>query len=143
MGIFESIKNSVDNYFEKRKEEKAVFNRMKLEAEAAANIQFEIDFKKNYKEVLIAKAKKDAARLSGVQKMRAENRLRNLQSNDRPPSGFLARMSEYTQRNKAKTEERLKQTEEKMRALGKTNKLVPTRKPFEPSGNFKRKTYLG
>ena len=84
---------------------------LRKEAEAQGRIEFERRFKKNSLEVVRAKAKKDALKLSGLQKMRAINRARNLTEAGNSGSAF-SKFSEYTQKNLQRTEENKKRTEE-------------------------------
>ena len=113
MSIFDSLKQGFKNNWEKRKEEREMYERVKLEAEWERRKIFEEEYRKNAREVAIAKARKEAAELSGLQKLRATNRLRHLQDpSNTNPGSFFSKLSEYTQKNLAKTEERLKRTSE-------------------------------
>ena len=131
MSIFDEIKESFSNRSQKRKEEKELVDKMRLEAEVIRKQTLEDEMRKNIKELAIGKAKKDAATLSGLQKHRAENRLRNLQ-NPQTQTGIFSKLSEYTQRNIARREENLKRTEE-TRGRAKENIRSPSRKPFTPT----------
>ena len=137
MKFWDGLKQEMQNHFQRKKEEKELVERIKLEAEAQRLVTLEVELRKNSLEVAISKAKKDAAKLSGMQKLRAENRVRNLQKQDAGTHGnFLSKLGEYTQRNIAKTEERLKRTEE-MRQVASEIKKTPVqniqRKPFSPT----------
>ena len=72
--LFGNIKDKVNEHFDKKKLEREEFERMQREADFQQKNIFQEEFKKNALEVARAKAKKDAAELSGLQKMRAMNR---------------------------------------------------------------------
>ncbi len=136
MNILENIKSGIKNHFEKRKEQREYMERLQFEAKVQQQQIFEDQFKKDALEVAKARAMKDAARLSGMQKLRAENRLRNLNKNQDAPGTFFDKLRDYTQKNLARREENLKKTE-MMRAKGaeiKEQRLqgpsTPVRKPF-------------
>jgi hypothetical protein len=131
MSFLDAIKESLSDRSQKRREEKALIDRMRLEGEVARKQVLEEELKKNFQEIVKAKAKKDAATMSGLQKLRAENRLRNL-NNPQTKTGIFSKISEYTQRNIARREENLRKTEEN-RAKGKENIQSPSRKPFTPT----------
>ncbi len=132
MSFLDMIKEGLSDRSQKRKEEKDLIDRIRLEAEVERKRVLEEEVRKNMLQLAIGKAKKDAAQLSGLQKHRAENRLRNLQ-NPKTQMGFFGKLAEYTQRNIARREENLRRTEE---MKGKTKEHVPTpsRKPFSPTG---------
>ena len=144
MGIFDSIKESLANHFDKQKEDKEMMEKLRKEANMQRQLAFEQQFKINAKEVAIAKAKKDAARLSGLQKLRAENRARQLQKSDTDSGNFFNKFQEYTQKNIARREQNMNMTK-KMQEDVKNIKEVPkaviqnrreVRKPFS-GGGFK------
>lgn len=131
MTLFDGIKEFFEDKSQKRKEEQELVDRIRLETEVHRKQILEEEMRKNMLELAIGKAKKDAAELSGLQKHRAENRLRNLQ-NPQTQMGFFSKLAEYTQRNIARREENLKRTEE-MRGKAKENIQTPQRKPFSPT----------
>lgn len=110
--IFDSIQNRIQEGQQRKKEEKEFLRRHQLEIETQRRDVFEEEFKKNARLVAIAQAKKDAAQKSGLQKLRAVNRARNLEHQSGEPGSFFDKMSQYTQRNLAKREENLKKTAE-------------------------------
>jgi len=118
MGVWDTIKSGFKKHFDKKKEEQEMMDRLRLEARMQQQQIFEEEFKKNALEVAKAKAKKQAANLSGLQKLRALNRARNLTESGQNPSSFLSKLAEYTQKNLAKREENLKRTAE-LRAMAK------------------------
>lgn len=132
MSFFDTVKEVFSNKSEKRKEEQELINRIRLETEIQRKQILEEELRKNMRELAIGKAKKDAAELSGLQKHRAENRLRNL-NNPKTQMGFFGKLAEYTQRNIARREENLKRTEE---TRGKSKQILRShsRKPFTPTG---------
>lgn len=132
MSFLDAIKETFNNRSAKRKEEKDLIDRITLEAEVERKRVLEEEMRKNMLQLAIGKAKKDAASLSGLQKHRAENRLRNLQ-NPQIKTGIFSKLAEYTQRNIARREENLRKTEER-KAQGKESVQTPLRKPFSPTG---------
>lgn len=139
MSFFDFIKDGVSNHFQKRKEDQELVDRIRKETAIQERQIFEEQMRKDALEVAIGKAKREAAELSGLKKMRAENRLRNL-NNPQSREGFLGRMREYTQRNIARREENLRRTAEIKAALPAGNQQVPlaNRKPFSASLNQRR-----
>ena len=111
MDFFGSIKSGLKNHFDKRKEQQEYMERLQFEANIEKKRVFEEEFKKHATDIAIGKAKEDAARLSGMQKLRATNRLRNLSNADQNPGSFFEKLGEYTKKNMARREENLKRTE--------------------------------
>lgn len=143
MSILDSIKEGVRGHFDRKKEDKEAMDKLRKEADMQQRLLFEQEFRKNALEVAKAKAKKDAAQASGLQKLRAINRARRLsqQTPDQQPMGFLSKLSEHTRRNLANREANLKRTEEMRKAAkeireGKKVQTNPQRKAFEPDGSF-------
>jgi len=137
--FFGGLKEKFQESQEQKRIEKEELARMQREVDFQKKQIFEDEFKKGALEVAKAQAKKDAAKLSGLQKLRALNRARRLtESGADNPTNMFSKLSQYTQRNIAKREENIKRTEE-MREAGKKisqeNKMTqPQRKPFQPSG---------
>lgn len=111
MGLFDSIKGAVSGHFDKKKEEQELFDNVQKEAQAIRMKTLEEEFRKNATEVAISTAKKDAAQKSGLQKLRALNRARNLTNPQEPKGSFFENLSEYTHKNIARREENLSKTE--------------------------------
>lgn len=120
MGFFDSIKEGFRTRSEQKRKDREMMERLRKEAGMQEQIEFEKQFKIDAKEVAIAKAKRDSARLSGLQKIRAANRLRNLQKTDQKPDSALAKFATYTQKNMARREENLKATKERQAEATKT-----------------------
>ena len=116
MGFFQNIIGNIQEKIherqQKQKEEQEFMRRLQLEAQAHQRITFEEEFRKNSKEVAIARAKKQAAEASGLQKLRAMNRARRLQEDGNEPGSFFDKMKDYTQKNLARRDENLKRTAE-------------------------------
>jgi len=117
MGFFDSAREKIREHFEKGKADREKMEEMQKDITAQRQQIFEEQFKKNSLEVAKAKAYKDAAQKSGIQKLRAENRLRRLNQNssEPEPGTWREKMRDYTAKNIARREENLKITEE-MRA---------------------------
>ena len=126
MGILDSIQTGISNHFEKKKREREMMEQLQTEAQMQQRIIFQEEYKKNALEVARARAKKDAAKLSGLQKLRAINRARRLTESGQEPGSMFSKLSEYTQKNLARREENIKRTAE-MRETAKkiqVDKLV-------------------
>jgi len=145
--MFENLLGSIKQKFaesqERKRIEKEELAQMQRQVDFRAKQVFQEEFEKNALKVAISRAKKDAAKKSGIQKLQAQNRLRRLQepgSND--PSNFFNKFSSYTQKNLARTEENKKRTAEMREAAEKMREEKPgtpgIRKPFEPSGFGRR-----
>ncbi len=109
MGILDSLTQGIKASFQKRKEERENLQRLQQEADAQRLRIFNEEFRQNSLEVVTRKAKEDANKLSGLQKLRALNRARRLTE---PSSSFFSKMSQFTQKNIARREENIKRTEE-------------------------------
>lgn len=135
MSFFNSISEGIKRYFDKREEERLMMQQLQKEADTHRLITFKEEFGKNAKIVAEVQARKDAAKMSGLQKLRATSRVRNLQTNPQTPGSFFEKLSSYTQKNIAEREKNLARTEE-MRKIAKQesekrlgNKMIE-RKPF-------------
>ena len=109
MGIFDSIKASINETLQRKKEDKEFIRRLDLQAKVEERKIFEEEYKRNALEVAKAKAKKDAAKLSGLQKMRAVNRVRNLERGEQR-GGFFEKLAEFSQKNIARREANMERT---------------------------------
>ena len=111
MNFFETVKQGIRNHFEKRQQEKEMMEKLQFEADMQRRQMFQEQFRKDSLEVARAQAMREAAEKSGLQKLRAMNRARNL-SNDSnsPPGSFFEKLGEYTRKNVAKREDNLKKT---------------------------------
>lgn len=141
MQIFDSIKDSISNHFDRRKKDREMMEELQKEAERERRIAFQDQFRIDALEVAKARAKQDAEKMSGLKKLRAKSRARNLdRTSQNAPGSFFDKMREYTQKNVARREENLKRTEmmrseaEKIkleRVQGKPQRVVERRKPFQ------------
>ncbi len=137
--IFEGIKEKFRESAEKKKLEKEDLERMQREVDFQRRQIFQEEFKKNALEVAKAKAKKEAAELSGLQKYRAMNRLRKLNEQGSSPDNFFTKFAEYTQKNVARREENLKRTKEMKESIPQ-KQIAPRRQPFGSNRNIYGKT---
>ena len=138
MGFWDNLKKEWAERARIKKEEEEIVRRLQIEAEVEKKKVFEEEFRKNIFKVVTGKAKKEAAEKSGLQKLRAMDRVKNLEKLEKNPSGFLGKLSEYTQRNIAKREENLKRRDELKKALEeeKIKKMNNTTKPFQRQSYF-------
>jgi hypothetical protein len=111
MSLFENLKVALRRSLDKKKEQREFMEKLQREADMQRQQIFADQYRKNALEVAKAKAMKDAAKLSGLQKLRAENRLRNLQNQGEYSGTFFDKLRDYTQKNIARREENLKRTE--------------------------------
>lgn len=116
MGFFANVVQNLQERYkesaERKKEEREFLRRLELQAQAEKQRIFKEEYAKNAREVAIVQAKREAAQKTGLQKLRAANRLRNLQSNDTQEDSFLGKLSAYTRNNLAKREQNLKKVAE-------------------------------
>ena len=138
MSFFNTVKKgiskSIDNHLQKRREEQETLKQLKKEVELEERRLYLEQLKKNSLEVARAKAYKDASKHSGLQKLRAVNRARNMSNSNLPPGSFFSRLSEYTKKNIARREENLKKVAE-MRALAEEMKREKLQKNISPNIN--------
>lgn len=130
MGIFDSVKATFQEHFDNKKKDREFEHRMRLEAEVTRRQVFEQDYKQQVLEIAKRQAHEEAAKKSGMNKLRAQSREISLDQNNIQPGSFFDKLRDYTQRNKARMEANLKRTA-KMRELGKsiqTDRIKP--KPF-------------
>lgn len=112
MGIFDSISNGIKNHFDKGREQREMMDGLQKEADAQRLMAFREQFASDAKKVAIAQAKRDAAELSGLRKLRAVNRVRNLSHGGPEPGTFFEKLSDFTKKNKARMRENLERTAE-------------------------------
>ncbi len=112
MGFFDSISSGIKNHFNKNREQREMMEGLQKEADAQRLMEFKEQFAIDAKEVAIARAKRDAAEKSGLQKLRAVNRARNLSHSGPEPGTFFEKLSDFTKKNKARMDENLKRTAE-------------------------------
>ena len=147
--MFENLLGNFKQKFaesqERKRVEKEELATMQREVDFQAKIEFQKKFKEDALKVAISRAKKDAAKKSGIQKLVALNRAKRLQEpGSKDPSNFFNKFSAYTQKNMARRDENIKRTEEMREAARKMKEEKPSfqtpgiRKPFEPSGFGKR-----
>ena len=132
MGIFDSIKNSVQEHFDKKKQDRAFEERIRLETAVQKKQTYEEDYRKHSLEIAKAQAHREAAEKSGMAKLRAQSRSRRLNEDRIEPGSFFEKLRDLTQKNKARTEANLKRTAE-MREMGK--KIQADRLNHKPLGN--------
>lgn len=134
MGFFDGIKEGIQNHFDRKQKDKEMLENLRKEAAMQEQVAFEKAFREDARKVAVARAKKDAARLSGLQKMQAQNRLRNLNKMDRKPDSIMTKFAAYTQQNMAKREENLKANKERQEDARKVREerldKMRTTKPF-------------
>ena len=155
MGFFDTAREKIREHFEKNRENREKMQELHREADMQRQQIFEEQFKKNALEVAKSRAYKDAAEKSGIQKLRAETRIRRLneQSSTPEPGSWRERLREYTSKNMLRREENLKRTEEiraeadKMRkerggqmALERNQRIPQSRNPSSTIG-FSKPTW--
>lgn len=126
MGIFDNLRAGIQNHLDKKREEREHFERMQREIDFERKLAFETAFKDNALKVAFAQAKLEAEKKSGIQKLRATNRVRTLSEPNQSSGTFFDKLSQYTQRNLANREKNMARTNE-LRDTGKkmrTDKLA-------------------
>jgi len=137
VNFWQSFKDELESKRQRKKDDQEIMDKARFDAEVQRKIIYEEEVRKYTLKLAIDGAKRQAAENSGMKKHQAENRLRNLEkSGGQPAQGFLSKLSEYTTRNMAKTEERKQRQAEKMKNVqGMKNQPVQPlqRKPFSPT----------
>lgn len=121
MGIFDSISNGFKNHFDKNRKQREMVQGLQREADAQRLVAFQEEFKVKAKIVAIDQAKRDAAKLSGFDKLRATGRVSDLSEGGPEPGTFFEKLSDFTKKNKARMESNLEKTK-KMRAVADQEK---------------------
>lgn len=98
-----------------------MMEKLQRDADAQRLMAFREAFSENAKIVAIAEAKKDAAELSGLRKLRATSRARDLSHGGPEPGTFFEKLSDFTKKNKARMRENLERTKE-VRAVAEKQK---------------------
>ena len=111
MGIFQNLRDEVQDHFSKRKEERARFEAIQREVEFQKRQMFEERYKENALEVARASAIRAAEKKSGIAKLRAMNRADRLTEPGETSGTFWGKLSEYTQKNVARREDNIRRTE--------------------------------
>lgn len=114
MGFFDAARKKIRDHFESNKENRERMEELRRETDRQRQQIFETQFKKNALEVAKAQAYKDAAQKSGIQKLRAETRIRRLNesSSEPQPGTWREKLRDFTAQNIVRRQENLKRTEE-------------------------------
>ena len=139
MNLLDNIKEGIKNHFDRKKEDREMMEKMEKEINFQKQQIFKEEFKKSALEVARAEAKKEANKKSGLQRLRATNRARNLQRNNIPPGSIFSKLSEYTQKNLANREANIKKTEE-MREAARKMREETMSKRLEQRSNVTEQT---
>lgn len=134
MGFFDVVKSTIQQSLDKKKEDKEMMDRLRKEAAMEERILFEKAFKENSLEVAKKKAYEDAAKKSGIQKLRATNRARRLTESSQADN-FIGKLSAFTQKNMARRDENLKRTAE-LRQVAGEEKQKQDSKRFQRNQNL-------
>ncbi len=121
MGFFDSISNGIKNHFDKNREQREMMEELQRDADAQRRMAFREAFSENAKVVAISEAKREAAELSGLRKLRATSRARDLSHGGPEPGTFFEKLSDFTKKNKARMRENLERTKE-VRAVAEKQK---------------------
>ena len=111
MGFFDSITNGIKGHFDKQAENRKMMEDLQREIDLEKKRIFAEEYRANALEVAKAKAKKEAAQKSGLQKLRSLNRAKRMSENNIVPGSFFDKLSEYTKKNIARREENIKRTQ--------------------------------
>ncbi len=121
MSFLDSISDGIKNHFDKNREQREMMGELQRDADAQRLLAFREAFSENAKIVAIAQAKKDAAEMSGLRKLRATTRARNLSHSEPEPGTFFEKLIDFTKKNKARMHENLERTKE-IRGLAERQK---------------------
>jgi len=144
MGFFsnlvEGIKSKSKEIYDKKAEEKLEEERLRKEMRTVEKIEFEKAFKESALKAARIKAQRDAANKTGLAKLRAMGRAKDLENPNR--RGNLSKLSEYMAKNIARREQNLEKTKmlkeeaEKQRMGNKIS--LPTQTHRQPFSDLKR-----
>lgn len=113
MGVFNSVFTGIKGHFNKKSQEQKIMDELQKEADRHRLQVFRERYLEDAKKVAESVATREAAEKSGLQRLRATNRKRNLSSNEGPePGSFFEKLRNHTQKNLAQREENLKKTSE-------------------------------
>lgn len=120
MGFFSKTLDNIQQKFressERKRQDKEMMDRLRKEATMHHQVEFEKSFRENARNVAIARAKKEAAKASGYQKLKAQERLSRLKQSDaNEPMNVFAKLRDHTQRNMARRDENMQRTEDRMK----------------------------
>ncbi len=120
MGFFSKAWDNIQEKFrensERKRLDKLQMDGLRKEAKFHHQVAFEEAYRENSRLVAIARAKKEAAKSSGYQKLKATERLNRLKQSDaNEPMNLFAKIRDHTQKNLARRDENLKRTEERMK----------------------------
>ncbi len=147
MEFLNNIANGVKGYFDKKAEEREIFDKLQKEAEMQRRQIFIEEFKKNSLEVAKQAAQNDALHKSGLAKLRARNRMIQLEKQGQEPGTVFSKLAEYTQKNIARRQENLRRTElmkqevQLQQTDNREKKLVYNEPPFANKRAFGRSTW--
>ncbi len=111
MEFLNNIADSIKGYFDKKTEEKEMFERLQKETEMQRRQIFIEEYKKNSLVVAKQAAKNDALHKSGLAKLRATNRMIQLDKQGQEPGTVFSKLADYTRKNIARRQENLDRTE--------------------------------
>ncbi len=103
------MKQGFSSIFEKRRLERERQESLQRQFAEEEKRAFDIAFKQQIKKVAMIKAQRDAAQLSGIAKLRAVNKVENL-NNPQPQLPALQKLRDLTERNIARREVNLERT---------------------------------
>ena len=110
MSFLDSIGKGIKGYFDKNAAQQEAMDELQRNADRQRLIAFKEQFAIDSKVVALAQAKKESAEKSGLQKLRAENRTRRLNESGPEPGTFYEKLSNFTQKNKARMQQNLERT---------------------------------
>lgn len=150
MGLWENIQKGFGSYFDKQAAQREHIEELDREIEIKKRQLFDEQYKKDALTVATASALKDSAQLSGLKKLRASNRARNLKNNKMVPGSPYSKLAEFTQKNIAKRDANLERTKLMRADAAKmkeerlqqrlTRRTTPTRQPWSSNRIPLRKT---
>ena len=104
MGIFDTVKEKFRESQDKKDLERAQFDALRKEQQQMEQIEFEKEFRRSSLELARKRAKRDALKKSGLEKMRALERSERMKQPRSQMSSKLAEFSALTARNRERTE---------------------------------------
>lgn len=139
MSIFSFVKEKIKSSYDSKKLESEEMARLRKDVDRQAKIEFEKNFKENYRKLAIEKAKRDALEKSGYARFKAEQEAIKLGSQSASPGTFFDKLRDYTIKNRMRTEENRKKNEALQKALleerMKKQQMIAERNANRPFAN--------
>ena len=112
MGFFDELKGSVNDFFERRKQDQLQEQQLQTQMRQEEAIEYRKQFVLASREAMIINARKRAQEKTGLAKLRAINQVHNLENpSNQNPASFLGKLADYTKQNRMRRDSTLAKTQ--------------------------------